>query len=624
MTEKSKALPAGFELIEESASQLPAGFELISSETPSGSSYAPIPEVQHTPMPEQKPVPYGVGLANEAVQGATFGLSDEIMAGMDAATGQNYNPEQYREISDQFSEENPKAAFAAQLTGGIATGGYGAAKALGSQAVKQAPRVMRALSVPVVGGVEGAIAGAGYAKEGERQQGAIESGARGLGIGAVIPAGGYVGKKVWDYGLGQITRAIGDRASGATTAAGREIMRALDDVGISPNQAISRLRTLGKDATLADIIPQLGENAAAVGGKATSAAERTFGQRVAGQADRVVDKVDDLLTNVGVFSEGAKVTARRAAQAKEAYKSAYQSNPIMISGEITELLQHKTVQGAIKRARINPDYKNLPDHSIELLDAAYKEIGAMARKPGAPHALKSLRSKLREAMVSENPDYGAALVKFADDSRVLDALDEGKKLFRLRPEQIKRTLADMGETEAEAYRVGAADAIKDKILSAPDAADVVKRIFGSPKSRAQLGNVFPNRKSFRAFELEMKREALKAKTSARVLANSRTAIRESGKASLGSAPGGVVQDLVTGHPLRATGKAVGQAIQKMQAPNRRVTDQLSDVLYNKNMPENWDYLVGLSNKAQRQGQRQLPAKTQALVNALMGGTVVQR
>lgn len=580
-----------------------------------------IPDPQHTPTPEPEPVPYGVGLASNALQGGSFGISDEAMAGLDAVTGGNYNPDKYRRVNEEFAEENPKAAFAAQLAGGIGTGGVGAAKVLGSQVVKGMGRMGKAAATTGVGGVEGAIAGAGYAKEGERLEGMGWGSVMGAGTGATLPAGALAGKAVWDYGLGQLMRVAGDRLAGASTVAGREVMRALDDAGLTLNQAISRLRALGKDSTLSDIIPQLGETAASVGGRATNAAERVYNQRVAGQADRVADKIDELLTNVGMFSEGAKVTARRAAQAKSAYKEAYEATPRLYSNAITDLLDNPVVKAAIRKAKRVPKYKDLPDNSMEILDQVYKQIGKKAHRSG--DYLDGLLAKdLRAAIVAESPAYERALIKFADDSLVLDAMEEGKKLFRLRPEQIKKTMAELGETEAEAFRVGGADAIKDKILSAPDAADVVKRIFGSPKSRAQIRNIFPDRRSYRAFELEMKREALKAKTAARVLANSATARRQAGQAHLGDAPGGAVHDLITGHPFRAAGKAVGGIIQKAKAPNRKAADELASVLYNRDMVDNWDYLVRLGNKYKPNPQ--LPKTTQALANALMGGAAVQR
>ena len=92
---------------------------------------------------------------------------------------------------------------------------------------------------------------------------------------------------------------------------------------------------------------------------------------------------------------------------------------------------------------------------------------------------------------------------------------------------------------------------------------------------------------------------------------------------MGQAPGGAVHALMDGKPLRAAGKAVGSIIQKAQAPRRDVADELAPLLYNKNMLENWDTLVQLGMKAQPK-HPQLPATTQALARALMGGAATTR
>ena len=132
-------------------------------------------------------------LSTPILEGAAFGLSDEIQGGVAAIyskfldiigkgmgaseiTGeeaptfkQNYESvrDRIRADQDAFAEANPKVDLAAQLAGGILTGGYGGAKALGTTLAKKSPKI----ALPVVGAAEGAAFGFG---EGEGLDDSLE------------------------------------------------------------------------------------------------------------------------------------------------------------------------------------------------------------------------------------------------------------------------------------------------------------------------------------------------------------------------------------------------------------------------------------------------------------------
>ena len=100
-------------------------------------------------------------------QGATFFGADEAEAAIRAPFSERTFGEIVDDIRAQnaaFEEEFPKTAFGLQVGGGLATGGFGAVKVLGSQVVKQAPKFLRRLAVPAVGAAEGGLAGFGAAE----------------------------------------------------------------------------------------------------------------------------------------------------------------------------------------------------------------------------------------------------------------------------------------------------------------------------------------------------------------------------------------------------------------------------------------------------------------------------
>ena len=146
--------------------------------------------------PEYNSVVQGV---RQVGQGVTFGLSDELQSGITALIDSVGSDQTFDEAFDRsqadlkskrgaFQEDNPYLAPALEIAGGLATGGLGGAKVLGSQAVRNAPGLARAGALVGTGAAEGAVYGAGTADAGERAQGAVEGGALGAvtaGLGAV-------------------------------------------------------------------------------------------------------------------------------------------------------------------------------------------------------------------------------------------------------------------------------------------------------------------------------------------------------------------------------------------------------------------------------------------------------
>ncbi|MCK9505897.1 MAG: hypothetical protein M0Q95_17175 [Porticoccaceae bacterium] len=132
-----------------------------------------------------------------ALQGATFGWSDEIGAAVAApfaamATGNNV-ADAYRDMSsdmrsqqDAYREAHPGKSLALELGGGIASGGAALAKVGAGLLGKGAAALPKRLAVnAALGAAEGGVAGAGYADEGDAISGAVTGAAVGGAVGAV-------------------------------------------------------------------------------------------------------------------------------------------------------------------------------------------------------------------------------------------------------------------------------------------------------------------------------------------------------------------------------------------------------------------------------------------------------
>ncbi len=135
-------------------------------------------------------------------------------------------------------------------------------------------------------------------------------------------------------------------------------------------------------------------------------------------------------------------------------------------------------------------------------------------------------------------------------------------LYKQTAAEANRTFAKLSPSEQEAYKVGALDAVKTKIQTAKDTADIRKRIFGSPEERQRVSSLFPDDATFKQFEKDMMTESMMRKTQEKVLGNSSTFERQIGGQSLEAEPSFIGQ-LIEQGPLRGTLgylKAQGQGV----------------------------------------------------------------
>jgi hypothetical protein len=160
---------------------------------------------------------YGNGgsIADPLGQGATFGFADEIV-GLLGATYGTLMPESAGGFPEDFSfwdaydgitaaargqlnnyqAANPKTALAAEIGAGIVTGGMGMARGINTLSNRAVRKGLEGANTAgqnlaagaLVGGAEGALAGAGYADEGGRLEGAAMGAAIGAPVGLLSGA----------------------------------------------------------------------------------------------------------------------------------------------------------------------------------------------------------------------------------------------------------------------------------------------------------------------------------------------------------------------------------------------------------------------------------------------------
>lgn len=202
------------------------------------------------------PEEYG-GLSHAIEQGSALAFGDEL-TGAGSATaakvkslfggrpvdwGKAYNQAvtARRAQARDYTRENPKTALAAELAGGVMTGGGGAGRALGSnivkEAAKRAPRLTRAVTVAGSGAAGGGAYGYGAGEGAEDSANRAKTGAV---IGAVA---------------GPVLQTVG---GGIANALASRQMKKIADAAASALDAVTKKGSLYQKAKEAGVVVSSG------------------------------------------------------------------------------------------------------------------------------------------------------------------------------------------------------------------------------------------------------------------------------------------------------------------------------------------------------------------------------
>lgn len=520
--------------------------------------------------------------------GASFGFADELAAGMNALLGigtyeENLQKEMARDAS--IREREPAAALTAEVAGGLGTGVPGAGKVMGAKALQNVPT---GLKLAGLGAVGGGIAGAGSAKPGERESGAIF----GAGMGAFL---GGVGIPLAKKGVdATIRKFMGTGIGKDVRVAAQKILRSLQSDDLTPDEAFVRLAKLGPEGRLVDVgenTRRLGRAVAGEPGKASKIASDMLESRQQGQGARVTEAVNKAIDPTGDFSGAADELQKiRSTAARPLYEKAYKG-PVEPSEELVRLFRRPAMQQAWIKAQkiaqnegdvlpdnlfdVRPDGGKIvnPDalRDVKLLDQIKRGLDDVVEphrdlitgkiKTNAGRAVDNLRREYVAFVDKLSPDYKAARAAYSGPTRSLEMMDMGRRFARADEEVTARQLARMTGDEKFFFRIGAARQLRDTIYNTPDGADAVKRIFGSQLKRDRLRAVFPDDASFKTFREAMEQESQLYGTRAIVSprAGSQTQPRQADAADLA----GAASDLAQGN----TGSAALKFVRRLFGRN---------------------------------------------------------
>ena len=435
--------------------------------------------------------PTAAQLGLKAADVLTFGLAPKFL-------GSNLS-QQYRGAVKQFEESHPVASLATTVGAAAPSGMVGAPTAM---AMREIGPAARAGYSAMTGAVQGGLAGAGQSRAttpGQLGQDVLFGAGMGGLSGAAMSGAGTM--------LGAVGSNIGQRASEtiAMDAARKRLAQALMrdfPSGDTAQQVINRMSDIGPEARVFDV----GENArkladvlATIPGAARNDLRQLVDERGAEAGKRLAESAQEALGTQGkrMASTIDDLVAQRSQDAGPLYKQAYNMTINDPKGTIASLVRRADELGATKLARdiaenervtkgmtgwtLNPksfsdlkfnvaDLDRIKQGLDTLISKQYDPVNSKYTPLGA--SLMGLRDKLKSETVKLTTDpktgesvYQNALDAFSGPSSIIDAANSGRNALNrtVSADSLRRDFGNMTESEKDAFRIGAFEAIREKV-----------------------------------------------------------------------------------------------------------------------------------------------------------------
>ena len=307
--------------------------------------------------------------------------------------------------------------------------------------------------------------------------------------------------------------------------------------GLSPDDVAKRLKDLGPESLPADV----GNNFARILRTASNKIPRIEGQaadvlkaRQSGQGNRILSAFDDATgtASLNVDDEIIRLNKTLKPEINRLYSEAGNKG-FNISGKLKSLLEGKnSAAKAMKKAQSRLSDKRAAGDQIthiDIIDATKQElddqVGAAIRK-GANNKARDL-IRLKNIMIEEAdnsiPVYKEARNLYAGKASMENAAKSGEMFLKMKPRDVSALTKSFGDSEKHMFKLGAKQAILDKIDDLQTNADAVKRIFGKNGDVKKLRHLFDSKKQFDQFSDTLERESNFILTRNAAQANSTTA-----------------------------------------------------------------------------------------------------
>ena len=536
-----------------------------------------------------------------------------------------------RGMSDQGKQDSPWISGAAGLAGGLASGR--ALGALAQQGVTAAAPALaaryaswvnpvgqtagilpRVTNAAVFGAGYGAISGAGDSTAdsvggvlADAGKGALVGGASSgalYGIGAAVkPVVSNVAARVSESAAGnyaqqKIAEAI------ARDARGNVFVEGLSNPG---TKAIARFDRLGPEATVSDAAGQstrgLLDTLATLPGRTKDRIEQAILERQAGRAGRLVTAADNALGTQGAgYQQTLEALDATRKQAAAPFYRALENHVVTVDDDVANLIAktagtHADAQrlyqlqtgNVVKLGDLKPG-DQVPFSMLDTLKQSLHDAAETQKRQGGnkmaraiDDARVALTNKL-DALAPVDRQTGQSVYKLARDaysgpSQLIDAAEIGRRAMKADVFDVGSAVRGMTDSELQAFRVGALQALREKTGTQSGQASLLK-MWMEPATRDRLKEVFGP--DYRQFAAEVAREA-RLKGMEGLGRGSQTASRLYGAGDLDVAPladiGSAVGAAKTGNVLGAIG-AAQKAWNRVQTPES-VRNQMGQILLSR-------------------------------------------
>jgi hypothetical protein len=438
---------------------------------------------------------------------------------------------------------------------------------------------------------------------------------------------------------------------------------ALDRDVMNPERMAANLRKMGPDSTMADAggenVLSLADATVQTPGKTRNQAISMLNSRQLGKTGRTMDALSDSIGDEkNFYTVLDNITASLKNKSSPLYREAFDSNQDMSSKLIDRILDTpagvKALQGARVRMQNKMALMAKPDADLTEQMRFLASIDKMDKVPvGVSQGLKlrtldfvkqemddmisslekQVRSgtarrgevtdlrNLKNSMLKEMDDLDATGGKYSDarkvyagDARNKQALENGRNFLKDDAEITEKLLSSMSDAERENFRAGAMRAIRDKIESSPEGADVYKRIFGNETIKKKLRTLFPDSRTYANFARKIKTEAQFHKTRAKVTGGSATLNRAMNEVDIGVNPNETSGAVLSWR--YALARALMKRLQGRAGITAPVRDELGGILFNKSPSENQKIIAELLKKS----SAQIPQSQGSITGSLLGKT----
>lgn len=475
-----------------------------------------------------------------AIQGLTFGYSDEMQAAAksafeyakakakgDHAEFKKLYESNLQAINDsleQQQKEHPIASTAIEMAGTVPTTLAFAPAKLG-QAIGMGAKMLQSAKY---GAALGAVSGAGHATPDGRTEGVAKGAVLGGAIGAVVPPVSAL--------AGKAVSTVADKTRQLFSAKpehAAHIIRALQRDEITPQTLAENLQKLGPSGVIADAggenVQGLARGIASIPGAARNMAGTVLRDRQAGTIDRVTSAMKQFLSkNDDFYGSMQKLQIEKETAARPIYEQVLKQSNIIPDDQFSKISSDKFFEKVFARVKKDPLYKigEMPNNAMPVVDSAKRYIDDMigkAVRAGQNNKVRLLSERKNDLVKMADdafPDYASARNAFAGPSQLQDAMTLGRKFITSDAEVTRDILAGLTDSEREFFRAGAMRALRDKALS--QGGDAYKSIMKGPL-RERVQTVFGDQESFNAFEKLLKNEQTMFNTKSSVLGGSPTA-----------------------------------------------------------------------------------------------------